>query len=119
MEPKVTVKSVSNYKISDEKGMDRSLITFQFDQPVQAFTVNVIGVSPDTGIVAEFGSKYVSDLAKSTVQQTKAKTISEVREFTGDLVAEVDWTECYQEGNNRVNIYGKGMDGLWTPYNQT
>jgi hypothetical protein len=43
--------------------------------------------------------------------------------YTGNVVAgteciaEIDFTELYQEGSNRVNIYGKSLSsGTWTPY---
>ncbi|QJT70413.1 hypothetical protein [Microcystis phage MaeS] len=33
-----------------------------------------------------------------------------------EITAQIDWTELYQEGDNRVNIYGQNTDGIWTPY---
>lgn len=93
--PKVTVVSASKQKISDEPNMDRSIVTFKFDKDVTQWTVNVLGASHDTGFVADSGGTVIAGT---------------------EIVAEIDWTELQQEGQNKVNIYGKDSDGNWTPY---
>lgn len=116
MAPNPTIKNISRTKISDESGMQKSNVTFSFDVPVQAYTVNVIGVSWDTGMVADKGSRFISDIKSQKVSDVKLKTVADIRKIQGDIIAEIDWTELYQEGNNRVNIYGKDLNGSWTPY---
>jgi hypothetical protein len=93
--PIVSVSNIDKSKISDEAGMDTSTITFAFDTDVTEWTVRVNGVDHTTGVVADSGGAVSSGT---------------------EIQAVVDWTELYQEGNNRVNIYGKTAGGLWTPY---
>lgn len=52
------------------------------------------------------------------VDELLTTTINEAIVFSAgtELIAEIDWTELQQEGQNRINIYGKGLDGQWTPY---
>lgn len=94
--PVVTIVSVSQYVISDEVSKDRAVITFTFDTDITEWTVRVMGTSYNTGILADSYS---------------GTTITAGTQIT----AEIDWTELYQEGENRVNIYGKNLVG-WTPY---
>jgi hypothetical protein len=120
-EPKVTIISISRTKISDEVGMNKANITFTFDVDTTEFTVNVNGVSYDSGTVAhKGGGKTVADLATMTVLSAASNTVRQISVIAGgyEIVAEVDWTELYAEGTNRVNIYGKATDGTWTGYNQ-
>jgi len=93
--PKATITSVSRDKISDETGVDKSTIKFTFDQDIIQWTVNVMGSSHDTGIIADYGGAVSAGV---------------------EITAEVDWTELYQEGQNRVNIYGQNSNGQWTLY---
>lgn len=95
--PIPTIVDVSDYVISDEPNMNTSLITFTFDQDVTEWTVNVIGTSNSTGVVADSGG-----FAASGTQ----------------LQAVVDWNELYSEGENKVNIYGKNSNGDWTLYQE-
>ncbi|MDX8365490.1 hypothetical protein [Cytobacillus sp. IB215665] len=73
----------------------KSVVIFSFSEDVQAWTVNVLGTSHDTGQVADNGGG------------TTAGTV---------ITAEVDWTELYQEGQNRINIYGQDLNGNWSSY---
>lgn len=116
--PLVNIKNISTTKISDEAGKDKALVTFTFDQPVQAFTVNVLGTAWETGTVAESEYKNVSNIQTLTINELSAYSVQEIRQIDAnvDITAEIDHTELYQEGDNRVNIYGKGLDGSWTPY---
>jgi hypothetical protein len=91
--PKPTVLNISRNTISDEPNMDRATVTFTFDQDVTEWKVNVLGSSHDTGTIADSGG--------AVTQGT-------------EITAEIDYTELYQEGQNRINIYGK--NGEWTPY---
>lgn len=90
--PKPTITLVSKSKISDEPNMDRSYITFKFNEDVTQWTVNVLGVSHDTGFVADSGGAVTANT---------------------EITAEIDWTELQQEGQNKVSIYGKNNAG-WT-----
>jgi hypothetical protein len=93
--PSVTIVSTSKSKISDETGMNTSIITFKFDQDVTEWRVRVIGTDQNTGTLADSGGAVAANT---------------------NITASVEWNELYQEGQNRVNIYGKGADGQWTPY---
>jgi GH25 family lysozyme M1 (1,4-beta-N-acetylmuramidase) len=119
--PKVTIISVSQDKISNVDGMDKAYITFSFDVDTNKFTVNVNGVSHDTGIVAhEGGGKTVIEMADTTVLDLSVNTVQQISIIVAgmEIVAEVDWKELYGEGQNRVNIYGRNKDGIWTPYTE-
>lgn len=94
--PIVSIVSVSNYRISDESGKTLTTVTFNFDIDIVEYVVRVVGTSHDTGILAH---QFVGNVSAGT-----------------NVAAEIDWTECYQEGENRVNIYGKNASGQWTPY---
>lgn len=119
--PIVNVVSVSRDKISDEIGMNKTLVTIEFDQDVQGYTVNVNGVSFSTGKVIEYVTKYIRDYASVSVASLSNSKVSDMRRFAqGQRVEiEVDNTELYEEGNNRVNLYGQAIDGSWTQYDQS
>lgn len=118
MRPNVNIHSISNTKISDEQDYDKSVITFSFDVPVVEFTVNVLGTSYSSGKVAEKGSKTVDEMMKYSVDEMLSFTVDSSMSFSSgeELSAEVDWTELYQEGDNRVNIYGRSLNNEWTLY---
>lgn len=119
--PKVTIVSVSRTKISDEEGVDRVNITFNFDVNTLQYRVNVNGVDHTTGTIAHSGGgKKVSEMSSMTVGNLSTQTIQQISIIVAgyNIVAEVDWTELYQQGENRVNIYGRGTNGAWTEYNQ-
>lgn len=118
MKPQVEIHSINNYKISRETNMDNALVTFSFDIPVVEFTVNVLGTSHTSGKVAEYGSRTVDEMKKYTVDEIANFTVDDSRAIlnTTEIVAEIDWSELYQEGENRVNIYGRSLDNEWTPY---
>lgn len=90
--PQVEIINVSTYKIGRAEGANISLVRFIFDVDITAWTVNVMGVSYDSGYVADSGGAVTAGT---------------------EIVAEIDWTELYQEGENRINIYGKNANG-WT-----
>ncbi|MBO0962391.1 hypothetical protein J1P26_22065 [Neobacillus sp. MM2021_6] len=93
--PAVTIVSTSRSKLSDEVGMNQSIITFKFDQDVTEWRVRVLGIDPNTGTLADSGGAVAANT---------------------NITASVEWNELYQEGQNRINIYGKGKDGSWTAY---
>lgn len=118
--PVVTIVSVSRTKVSDESEVDRADIRFHFDQDTKSFTVNVNGVDYSTGIVADSGGgKDVGELSVITVGDLSTQTVQQISIIVAgmEIVATVDWTELYGQGENRVNIYGESLSGLWTPYN--
>lgn len=96
--PTPTIVSVNapttDNTISDEPTMDRATVTFKFDTDVDEWTVRCTGTSPDTGILCDSGGAVTAGT---------------------EVAAEIDYTELYSEGQNRINIYGKNAAG-WTPY---
>ncbi|MGD6876745.1 LamG-like jellyroll fold domain-containing protein [Bacillus infantis] len=86
---------ISKPVISRITGMNLSTLKFSFNKDVTQWTVNVLGTSPTTGTVADSGSTVAANT---------------------EITAVIDDSELYQEGQNRVNIYGKDSDGNWTPY---
>lgn len=128
--PSVTVDNISRNKISAQTGENTSTITFHFDKDVSAWTVNVNGADHTTGTVA--GSGTGSGTPAETVANLQSMTVSTVATYTVGQLASgstqpitagtqiqvtVNNTEMYQEGTNRVNIYGESnADGTWTPY---
>lgn len=119
-QPIVTITNIDHITISNKTGKNQSHITFQFDVPVVEYVLRTNGTDQTTGILAEQKSFYVADLASLTVSQSSLKTVDEIRQINAntEIIAEVDNSELYQEGNNRINIYGLSTTGEWTPYNQ-
>lgn len=119
MPPNPTIKSISKTKISDEPGMNVSLVTVTFDVPIQAYTFNLLGISQDTGTVVDSNSRYIRDIKSQSVSNVKLRTVRDIRaiEANTDIVATIDWNELYQEGENRINVYGKDLEGNWTVWN--
>ena len=130
--PSITIIDVTHYTLSDEAGFTSTDITFSFDEDITDWTVNVNGVSWDSGTIADSGSSgnvsspptTVLTASTWTVSIMATKTVSDLANGSNSNVitagtqvkATIDWTELYQEGQNRVNIYGKNTGGQWTPY---
>lgn len=95
--PTVSIIRADKYKISDEEGFNQSIITVSFDMDVQSYVARLNGSDYSTGILVDSGG----DILKG----------EEV-----DIV--VDWDELLYEGENRINIYGQSLDGVWTPYQE-
>lgn len=93
--PKVTIISQSRTTLSPVPPMDKATLKFKFDQDVTDWAVMVLGSDYSTGTMAGNGK----NVAKDT-------------EISVDILHSM----LYQEGDNRINIYGKNKDGLWTPY---
>lgn len=93
--PTVAIVGVDRFKISDETGMNEAKIRFSFDKDVTEWRVRVVGVDPFTGIFADAGGEAVANT---------------------EIEAIISWDELYQEGNNRINIYGRSVEGVWTSY---
>ena len=93
--PQPTIVSNSKTTLSRNADFRQSNLVFKFDKKVTQWTVNVGGTSPTTGYVADSGG---------------------VVNANTNITAIVDDMELQSEGQNKVNIYGKGEDGLWTAY---
>lgn len=93
--PQINITSVSSFKLSNNQGMNSSLVSFKFDQDVDQYRLSTLGVSHDTGniIVDEVG----------------------VIQKEVEVIQAIYYSDLYQEGENRINIYGKNSAG-WTPY---
>lgn len=92
--PQIDIASVSHYKISAIEGLNIAVIKFTCDTDITEWTVNVLGVSYDTGTIADSGGSV---------------------EAGKEIIAGVYYNKLYQEGENRINIYAKNEYG-WTPY---
>jgi hypothetical protein len=93
--PQVTILNIDKLVISDEPGQDRANVVFNFDTDVVAWEVRVMSTGQGTGTLAASGGAVTA---------------------TFDITAEIDWSELYQEGENRIDIFGQNSDGVWTPY---
>lgn len=93
--PIATVTNIDKREISRILGAHEATIQFSFDKDVVAYTVRVGGVDHTTGYEGDSGGAV-----------TKGTTIYAV----------IDGNELQTEGDNRVNIYGQGADGKWSPY---
>lgn len=91
--PIVTVLNQDRFTISQT--FDIAIVKFKFDTDVDEWTVRCTGTSPDTGILCDSGGSVTAGT---------------------EILATIDYTELYQEGQNRINIYGKNSNGEWTPY---
>ena len=91
------VKSInpSKRKISGINDSSQSIITIQFDKDVTEYVARLNGSSFDTGQVVHVGGAILANTNTYVI---------------------IDWDELDNEGENRINIYGKGSDGQWTPY---
>lgn len=128
--PLVTIDSISRTKLSAQTGDNTSVVTFHFDKDVSAWTVNVNGADHTTGTVAGSGSgagtpgETVANLQSMTVSTVDTYTVGQLaggqsQPITAgtQLQVTINNTEMYQEGSNRVNVYGQSnADGTWTPY---
>jgi hypothetical protein len=120
-EPKVTSISVTQPILSDEIDFQKGNVRFTFDQDVVAYSVKCVGTSYNTGRNVEEDDKYVSTQAINfTIAEASLISVKEFMVIPAETLisAEVTYTELYQEGVNRVNVYGKSVDGIWSNYNQ-
>ena len=95
--PNVKTVLTDKQKISDEIGNSQSIITVQFDTDVSEYVARLNGVDYSTGVLVHQGGAVSANMNTQVI---------------------IDWNELSNEGDNRINIYGKGLDGQWTPYNQ-
>jgi hypothetical protein len=93
--PIISSLTVNKLKISDETGMNQSIITIQFDKNFTQYVARLNGVDQNTGTLVHSGGALLAN--------TNAQII-------------VDWNELSAEGQNRINIYGQNANG-WTAYN--
>lgn len=93
--PVITKLVVDKEKISDEETMNQSIITVQFDKDVSEYVARLNGSDYSTGALVHQGGAVSANT---------------------DAQAIIDWDELSSEGANRINIYGKGENGQWTPY---
>jgi hypothetical protein len=95
--PVVTIISVDHYKISKQSGIDHSDLVFSFDTDVTSWSVNVMGVDPTSGTIVASGGAISSG---------------------NNISISIPWNDMYQEGANRINLYGQNSVG-WTPYDNS
>lgn len=95
--PSVILISANKMELGKHEETNQSIITIRFDKNVIEYVARLNGTSYDTGTLVHQGG--------SVSANTNAQVI-------------VDWNELTTEGQNRINIYGKGTDGSWTPYNK-
>jgi hypothetical protein len=93
--PMVTITNQNRYVISQKDGFSMSTATFKFDKDIVEWKINLQGAGHDTGTLINYGN----ELSANT-----------------EIEAIVGWDDLSQEGQYRINIYGKDSDGNWTPY---
>lgn len=96
--PIVNVISATRIKLSNQPNMNDSTIVFKFgfSQDIQEWRAVLLGSSYDTGTIIDSGG-FVEKGSEVTTQ--------------------VNYSQLYGEGDNRINFYGKNLKGEWTPYN--
>jgi len=117
--PRVAVMELVLPKLSTIPNFQKTNLTFRFDSDVTEYTVRCTGNSPTTGIDCQSGSMDVGTQAsKYTVADASALSILDFTTIPAytDITAEIDYTELFAEGVNRINIYGKNSEGDWTSY---
>lgn len=128
--PICTINSISQTKISKVSGENSCTIIFQFDTDIQKWEVNLLGIDNTTGNV--LGSQSITSVPATTVSTMATMTVQQVKTYpvryflgsSGYLPANtpisviINGIQLTSEGGNRINIYGQGLDGIWTPYNQ-
>lgn len=92
--PSVSIVNIDKPKISDEVGMNQSVVTVRFDTNVIQYVARLNGSDHTTGTLIHSGGAVLANT---------------------DIQVVVDWNELSSEGQNRINIYGQNADG-WTPY---
>ena len=120
-EPIITSINVDKPILSDEEGFNIGSVNFTFDQDTVAYSVKCLGTSYNTGTNVEEGDKSISTQATNyTVAEANTISVKEFAVFPAETLisAELIYTELYQEGANRINVYGKSIDGIWSTYNQ-
>ena len=120
-EPKVTSISIDKPILSDEEGFNKGSVRFTFDQDVIAYSVKCVGTDHNTGRNVEEGDKYVSTQATNfTIAEASLISVKDFQVIPAETLisAEITYTELYQEGQNRVNVYGESVDRIWSTYNQ-
>lgn len=93
--PKVNYLLANKKKISPKQEMNQSIITVRFDVDVVEYVARLNGSDYSTGILVHQGGAVLAN--------TDAEVI-------------IDWDELSSEGDNRINIYGKSNNGVWTEY---
>lgn len=94
--PVPTIVSVSKSKISDKYANSNAVIEFNFDIDIVKWRVNVFGSDAHTGLIADEATLSFSAGSKQ--------------------LAVISNLDLYQEGENRINVYGKNSSGVWTPH---
>jgi hypothetical protein len=119
-EPIISNVTLDHTKISAISGQNIAHVSFKFNVPVMEYAVRVNGTDQTTGIFAGSGIKNVDTVKTMTCDQAKLQTCAQIREYASatQITDAVDSTEMYAEGSNRINIYGKSLDGTWSMYNQ-
>jgi hypothetical protein len=122
--PIVNIVSVNKTKISHQNGQNQVDVVFNFDQPIQAYSINILGTSPDTGTIAGSQSKYINDIRNISINDLKNETIQSIRQIDEntnltEIIDDLEVGVQANDGQYRINIYGKALDGTWTPYNQS
>jgi lysozyme len=125
--PNIQSITVDHTKISHQIS---SNVTFSFDKDVKEYRLNINGASYSTGTIIASGGSIVSggltvgSLATMTVSSVSGNTVAYLKGTANPIVSgsaitvTIDWSEMLQEGDNRINIYGRSQaDDSWTPYN--
>jgi hypothetical protein len=116
--PYVTIHSIGSQKLSDEVGYQNTNLTFSFDIPCIFYTVRCNGTSYDTGIEIDTKDLTVTRFRQETVTSLRNFTVQDMRIMLAntEFTTQIFYTDLYQEGENRINIYGLSETWEWTPY---
>jgi hypothetical protein len=117
--PYVTISNITKTKLSDEVGFQTTDLTFSFDTPVYIYTIRCNGIDYQTGVEIERKELTVAKIKEEqTVASLRNLTVQDMRIILANtpITIEVAYTDLYQQGENRINVYGKSDTDEWTPY---
>lgn len=129
--PNILIKSYSRDRISDESGVQKSVVVFQSDQNLIDWVARADGqgygqgdlvgkaiTSPIPQTWDEIDNKNLSwdeiDSLSLTWDELDDRTILKANT---DGTFDVDFTELkWGDKSYRINVYGKNVKGEWTDY---
>lgn len=112
--PTATIIEVTKTKIGSTPGCNVTRVTFEFDQPVDAWAVRINSRSHLDGVLAGQWASIAGGVGFGR-QPFGAAPFGRATQpnITVDEVTITD--DGLLHGANSVTVYGRSLDGTWTP----